>query len=154
MRALLRLYPRAWRERYGGELDALLEDLPAGAGTSLDLLVGALAANAAVIRANRILSAAAAGLHGVGVAFLLQAIAFVCLVLASQVSQGQINISAGPIKLASVVVANGLFLLGQASEVSLARLPEVAPALVLLVVLAATLVVTAAGPRFVRRRAS
>ena len=43
---LLRLYPRAWRERYGEELLALIEtQSPLGLGTWLDLLRGALAAH-------------------------------------------------------------------------------------------------------------
>jgi len=43
---LLRLYPRAWRERYGEELSALIEtQSPLGLGTWLDLLRGALAAH-------------------------------------------------------------------------------------------------------------
>jgi len=43
---LLRLYPRAWRERYGEELLALIEtQSPLGLGAWLDLLRGALAAH-------------------------------------------------------------------------------------------------------------
>ena len=38
----LRLYPRAWRERYGGEMLAVLEQHEATLGTALDLLRGAL----------------------------------------------------------------------------------------------------------------
>jgi hypothetical protein len=42
-RLLVRLYPRAWRERYGAELSALLDELPAqGARVAFDLAVGAL----------------------------------------------------------------------------------------------------------------
>jgi hypothetical protein len=43
---LLRLYPRAWRERYGEELSALLEaQRPLSLGALADLLRGALAAH-------------------------------------------------------------------------------------------------------------
>ncbi len=41
MSALLRLYPRAWRERYGDELLALLEDRPASPLDLVDLARGA-----------------------------------------------------------------------------------------------------------------
>jgi hypothetical protein len=44
MRRLVRLYPRPWRERYGAELRALLEQTPATAGAVLDLLRGAAVA--------------------------------------------------------------------------------------------------------------
>jgi hypothetical protein len=45
MRALLiRLYPRAWRERYGDELMALLEQVPLSPGTVLDVVGGAVQA--------------------------------------------------------------------------------------------------------------
>jgi hypothetical protein len=39
---LVRVYPRAWRERYGVEFAALLEDRPSGLGTVLDVLGSAL----------------------------------------------------------------------------------------------------------------
>lgn len=42
MRVLLRLYPAWWRERYGDEMAALLEDMPPGPFDSLDLALGAL----------------------------------------------------------------------------------------------------------------
>jgi hypothetical protein len=41
-RLLVRLYPRAWRERYGAELAALLEDGPGGLGTALNVVTAAL----------------------------------------------------------------------------------------------------------------
>jgi hypothetical protein len=41
---LLRLYPRRWRERYGGEFEALLEASDRRPGTVLDVARGALAA--------------------------------------------------------------------------------------------------------------
>ena len=45
MSRLLRLYPRAWRDRYGEELAALLEDRPAGPFDVIDLVLGALDAH-------------------------------------------------------------------------------------------------------------
>ena len=41
MKPILRLYPSAWRRRYGEELSDLLEELPATPTTTLDLLRGA-----------------------------------------------------------------------------------------------------------------
>ena len=41
MSALLRLYPRAWRARYGDEMAALLEERPLGLNDRLDLIRGA-----------------------------------------------------------------------------------------------------------------
>jgi hypothetical protein len=45
-RGALRLYPLAHRRRYGAEIEALLEDSPAGPLTVLDLLRGAVIAHA------------------------------------------------------------------------------------------------------------
>jgi hypothetical protein len=42
MSALLRLYPRSWRDRYGDEMQALLEAAPPGRRRRLDLVRGAL----------------------------------------------------------------------------------------------------------------
>ena len=42
MRPILRLYPSAWRRRYGDELTDLLDELPATSATALDLLRGAV----------------------------------------------------------------------------------------------------------------
>jgi len=42
---LVRLYPQAWRERYGDELAALLDDRPPGPFDVADLLLGALDAH-------------------------------------------------------------------------------------------------------------
>jgi hypothetical protein len=39
---LLRIYPASWRERYGGELEALAADAPEGWRTDLDVLKGAV----------------------------------------------------------------------------------------------------------------
>jgi hypothetical protein len=42
MSALLRLYPRPWRDRYGDELEALLEEHPPTLADHFDLIRGAL----------------------------------------------------------------------------------------------------------------
>ncbi len=42
MNPLLRLYPRTWRDRYGDELERLLEDDPPGFTAMVDLVRGAL----------------------------------------------------------------------------------------------------------------
>jgi hypothetical protein len=41
-RALVRLYPRKWRERYGAEFAAMLEDRPGGVGAVFDVMGSAL----------------------------------------------------------------------------------------------------------------
>jgi hypothetical protein len=45
MKALLRLYPRRWRERYGEEFALVLRATPPGPGTVLDVVRGALDAH-------------------------------------------------------------------------------------------------------------
>ncbi len=42
---LLRLYPRAWRDRYGDEVAALLEQCPFSLGDLFDIIVGAIDAH-------------------------------------------------------------------------------------------------------------
>ena len=67
------LYPRWWRERYGEEFAALLEDSRPGLGASLDILKGALSMRLFVLSGKRILlSGAVAGLAiGFASAFFL-----------------------------------------------------------------------------------
>jgi drug/metabolite transporter (DMT)-like permease len=45
MNRLVRLYPAAWRERYGDEMEALLEERPLGPFDLVDLFLGALDAH-------------------------------------------------------------------------------------------------------------
>ena len=45
MRRIIRLYPKAWRERYGDEMDAVLDERAAGPYEVADLLLGALDAH-------------------------------------------------------------------------------------------------------------
>ena len=96
---LVRLYPRAWRKRYGAELETLIHETPGRAGVALDLLVGAAIAYRDVIGANRVLSAAGSFLHGLCVAVLVQAIVFVSMVLAGQRSVAITDFSVGPLDL-------------------------------------------------------
>lgn len=42
MKRLVRLYPAAWRERYGDEMEALLDERPLGPFDAVDLFLGAL----------------------------------------------------------------------------------------------------------------
>ena len=41
LRGMVRLYPRAWRERYEEEFEALLEERPASASDVCDVALGA-----------------------------------------------------------------------------------------------------------------
>lgn len=102
MKGLLRLYPPSWRKRYGREMEALVEDMPGEVRISLDLVLGAAAAYAAVIRGNRILSTAGSFLNAVGAAALLQAIAFVLFVMVARNSPGPKYLAIGPIALAQL----------------------------------------------------
>ena len=148
---LLRLYPREWRRRYGPEMSLLVEQLPAGPGVALDLLIGAGAAYAKAIRGNRMLSSAASYLHGVCVAVLLQAIAFVTLILTSQQSGGSINVALGPFLFVSV---GPRIYWGIRTLPLIDVRPELValPAVALLLPLIAALVLAVAGPRWLRRR--
>jgi hypothetical protein len=151
MKALLRLYPRSWRNRYGGEMGALVEELPAEIGVALDLLIGAAIAYASVVRGNRVLSTAAAYLHGVCVAVLVQAIAFVTLVLASQQSHGSTIVEIGPLHIVAVIQPALSPFRKLSASVRAQELAESLPAVILLMLLVAILVVALAGPRWVRR---
>ncbi|MFN7972837.1 MAG: hypothetical protein U0166_10890 [Acidobacteriota bacterium] len=42
MKWLLNLYPKAWRERYGAEMGALLEERPGSIALAVDLIAGAI----------------------------------------------------------------------------------------------------------------
>ena len=153
MKSLLRLYPRSWRERYGREMEVLIDELPARTGIALDLLVGAATAYAVVIRGNRILRAAGAYLHGVCVAVLLQAIAFVLLILYSQRSPGgsTTTVAVGPVQFATVQWPSDFF--GpQLLPLVMTPWPPLSwlPGIVLLLVLVGTLVVVVTAPRLLR----
>lgn len=151
MKALLKLYPRSWRKRYGGEMDALVDELPAEIGVVLDLLIGAASAYASVVRGNRVLSTAASYLHGVCVAVLVQAIAFVTLVLVSQQSQQPTVVAIGPVQFASVVQPGLVLLHGLLASVMVQTIIGSLPGVILLIALLAMLTLVLAGPRWVQR---
>jgi hypothetical protein len=148
MKALLRLYPRSWRERYGREMEVLLEQLPGEIGVGLDLVLGAAEAYATVVRGNRLLSAAGAYLHGICVAVLLQAIAFVSFILIAQRSTGSTSIDFGNLRFAAYLRPSFLFY-GSASLIQNLNLDWV-PAAALLVTLTAGLVLVLTVPRLIR----
>jgi hypothetical protein len=152
MKFLLRLYPPAWRRRYGREMSDLVEQLPSGAGVAMDLLIGAAAAYASAIRDNRILSSAASYLHGVCVAVLVQAIAFVTLILFSQQSHGPLTVWVGPFPFVSVAPA--VYWGGRLQSLMATLQPVFVslPALALLLPMVVALVLLVVGPGWVRRR--
>ena len=153
MKGLLRLYPRSWRERYGREMEVLLEQMPGELGVGLDLVVGAAAAYAVVIRGNRILSAAGAYLHGVCVAVLLQAIAFVTFILSAQGSAASPAVDElGPIRFAVFTrphLFGGLGALGSAVWTRTAAIEWLLGAAVLAMLIAA-LALVLASPRLLK----
>jgi len=149
MKSFLKLYPRSWRQRYGPEMEVLLEEGPGGPGVALDLLFGAAAAYAMVVRSNRILSTAGAYLHGVCVAVLLQAIGFVTLVMVAQGSPAETNVAIGPFDLAMVQMRT-LLRLGGLQSYMMSRGVSEWPALLLLVCLVAALALVVASPRLLR----
>ena len=154
MKGLLRLYPRSWRKRYGLEMEALLEDEPVRMGTALDVLLGAGAEYGNVIRGNRILSAAGAYVHGVCVAVLLQALAFVGLILVAQGSDDATEVTVGPVHLATVMRPEWR-MLGALYPFVLRSWPalEWLVATACLMLLGAVLVLVVRGPRWVRTAA-
>jgi hypothetical protein len=153
MNWLVRLYPPSWRKRYGAELESLVATTPGRLGVALDLLVGAAIAYRDVIRANRVLSAAGAYLHGLCVAVLLQAIAFVSLVLAGQGSDNPTELRLGPVDFATVVGfarPSGL-LRSFGAEVWIQKVAlPIAGEIALLAILVAALVFVLAIPRLAR----
>lgn len=150
MKPLLRLYPPSWRKRYGREMEVLLEDVPGEIGVALDLVLGAGAAYAAVIRGNRILSAAGAFLHGVCVAVLLQAIAFVAFVLIAETSRNVSTVvQLGPVQLVAYERPEFFGLL-RSEAVSLFLRFDWFPAAAVLIVLLGALTFLVTAPRLVR----
>ena len=149
MRALLRLYPRSWRNRYGDEMDALVNELPAEMGVALDLLIGAAKAYVSVVRGNRILSSAASYLHGVCVAVLVQAVAFLTLVLISQRSVAPTIVAIDQVQLA--VAYSGIMELHSSLSSAIGPVIGILQATILLIALLAILVLVLAGPRWVKR---
>ncbi|MBA3779279.1 MAG: hypothetical protein H0X16_08285 [Chloroflexi bacterium] len=62
MKKLIRLYPAAWRLRYGLEFEALLEQLPPAPGTILNVILGALHARMTAPPAQPMAASAEGGL--------------------------------------------------------------------------------------------
>jgi hypothetical protein len=151
---LVRLYPPSWRKRYGRELDALVEEMPGRVGVALDLLGGAAIAYRDVVRSNRILSAAGAYLHGLCIAILLQAIAFVSMIMVAQGSADQTVFRVGPLQLATFAPQVRYALSPRSLEAPAVWMTKVAQTLVPEIVLLAALVATLAGvlaaPRLLR----
>ena len=73
LRILARLYPAAWRKRYGAEFEALIEDARPGLGGALDILKGALAMQVTSWTPSRVLavSAVAGVLIAIGIAYAM-----------------------------------------------------------------------------------
>ncbi len=59
IRFIARLYPRSWRQRYGAEFDALLEDVRPDGRTAANVLTGALAMHIRTWKSWKILAGAA-----------------------------------------------------------------------------------------------
>lgn len=149
MKALLRLYPHSWRKRYGREMEVLLEEVPDEIGVGLDLVLGAGAAYAAVIRGNRILSAAGSYLNGVCVAVLVQAIAFVTFVLVAETSRN--SFSAVDVGTVRVIAYLHPYLFGlRPLTASMALQLDWLPAAVLLAVLLGALAFLLTAPRLIK----
>ena len=108
-------------------------------------------AYASIVRDNRVLSTAAAYLHGVCVAALVQAIAFVTLVLVSQQSQRTTIVEVGPLFIASVIRPVPYLFGDLPALVRAQELAESLPAVILLLLLMAILALAMAGPRWLRR---
>ena len=65
MSRLLRLYPRAWRARYGPELEDLVAHRPLGLSGSIDLIWGAMDAHRHPELVDPTTAGSATGLPGV-----------------------------------------------------------------------------------------
>jgi LPS O-antigen subunit length determinant protein (WzzB/FepE family) len=72
-RLLIRLYPAAWRQRYGDELEALMADAPGGMSAYFDLIKGAITMRWNALPAWTMLSGLliAGGLAGLSLSYLI-----------------------------------------------------------------------------------
>jgi hypothetical protein len=148
---LVRLYPPSWCKRYGGELEELVGRMPGQVGTALDLLIGAAIAYRDVIRANRVLSAAAAYLHGLCVAVLVQAIVFVSAIMAAQGAEGRTVLRIGPVELTTFVPPVQYGFRELAAALLIQRVAQTSlPELVLLAAMGLALGIVLAAPRLLR----
>ena len=99
-RALVRLYPARWRQRYGAELEALLEDCPMDLRFLFDTVGGGISERARV--AASAVGAMVAAFVGVTVcAFLVQFIALLAVQLAATLLGRplQFSVGVGPAQL-------------------------------------------------------
>jgi TctA family transporter len=152
MKILLRLYPRSWRARYGGEMEDIVDRLPAQPSLAVDLLHGAARAYVDVVSSNRLLSTAGAFLHGLTVAVLLQAIAFVSIVFVAQGSKESTDVHLGPFHFVMVYPPQNGAPLRQLSSVVLGmHAPfDWAPTACTLLALFVALAIVIATPRLLR----
>jgi hypothetical protein len=95
---LLRLYPRAWRERYGDEFLALVGDGPVSMQQAIDIVFGAI--DARVARTARRTAAPAAAPSGGGL--MLQVLRMGCDRPASRVTTRDSLLGAAAVILGSV----------------------------------------------------
>jgi hypothetical protein len=79
---LLRLYPRAWRARYGDELLALIEDQPWSIGAALDLFLGAVEERVRQLTGWRPQEITRLALSGLADVLVLEAVALVLALIA------------------------------------------------------------------------
>ena len=84
-------------------------------------------------------------------AVLVQAIAFVTLVLASQQSQQPTIVAVGPVQFASVVQPEFIRLHSLLASMLVQTIIDSLPAVILLIALLAILMLVLAGPRWVQR---
>jgi hypothetical protein len=70
VRALLRLYPRPWRERYGAEFELVLRGTPPGPGTIVDVVRGALDAHVRSLRPGPLIRLALLALGAIAIGWL------------------------------------------------------------------------------------
>jgi hypothetical protein len=89
VRNLIRLYPANWRERYGDEFEALLEDSSPGWSAVFDLLKGAVKMQSNVRSFPKL-----AG--GLAVAGMLAGLAISFLVSPRYISQAALQVTSGP----------------------------------------------------------
>ena len=154
MKDLLRLYPRSWRRRYGREMEVLLDEMPGDVGVALDLVLGAAGAYAAVVRGNRVLSAAGSFLNAVCIAVLLQAIAYVLFIMLAHGTPVPKFVALGPIALTAFSYPCLLTLGGSASLLAGGAGLEWVSGTAVLVVLLGALYLVLMVPRWAERLAS
>jgi len=155
VKALVRLYPKSWRRRYGREMEELVDELGSRPTVAVDLILGAGRAYAAVIRGNRILSTGGAFLHGLCVTVLVQAIAFVTVILFAQNTSQQTEIQVGPFTIATISRSELLYWHGVQLHSVLAMVAAISwlPAAGLLLALVVALGSVLVAPRWLLRPA-